>query len=64
MRKALVYIDDKGNITIDFMGFKGKTCDIGEEKLLKQLEHLKISKKDEKYKTSKELMKEEEVQHA
>ena len=64
MRKAVISIDRDGKVTIDFMGFKGKTCDIAEDKLLQKLSHLKISKKKEKYKLERQLQEEKVKQHA
>ena len=58
MRLAKIKIDDKGNMTIDFIGFKGRQCDIAESNLLKLLE-LKIKKGGETYKKADQLMLEE-----
>ena len=64
MKKVVIILTKDGQMTMDFMGFKGRTCDIAEDRILKQLDALKISKKKEKYKYQPEKIAERVEQHA
>lgn len=45
-----IEIDEKGNITADYIGFAGLDCKRAEQDLLKKLDEMKLKKTGEKLK--------------
>jgi len=62
MKLVKVKIDQNGNMSMDFIGFKGRQCDIAEKNLLKILNDLKIKKEEETYKKTDQLLLEEQLE--
>ena len=56
-----VKIDHKGRITMDYLGFKGTSCNKAEEMIKKKLVSTKLKISSQKMKTEKQTV--QEVEH-